>query len=80
MAQLVKNQPVILETTCNAGNVGIIPGSGRSPWRRKWLHTPVFLPGKFQGQRSLAGYGHGVTTVGHDLVTKPRHHCTCETL
>ena len=26
------------------------------PWRRKWLPTAVFLPGKFQGQRSRAGY------------------------
>ena len=25
-------------------------------WRRKWLPIPVFLPGKFHGQRSLAGY------------------------
>ena len=25
-------------------------------WRRKWQPTPVFLPGKFQGQRSLVGY------------------------
>jgi len=24
--------------------------------RRKWLPTPVFLPWKFHGQRSLAGY------------------------
>jgi len=24
------------------------------PWRREWLPTPVFLPGEFQGQRSLA--------------------------
>ena len=23
---------------------------------RKWQSTPVFLPGKFHGQRSLAGY------------------------
>ena len=41
------------------------------PWRRKWQPTPVFLPGKFHGWRSLAGYcpwGH--KTVGHDLVTK----------
>ena len=27
------------------------------PWRRKWQCTPVFLPGKFHGQRSLAGCG-----------------------
>ena len=25
------------------------------PWRRKWQLTPVFLPGKSHGQRSLAG-------------------------
>ena len=25
-------------------------------WRRKWLPTLVFLPGKFHGQRSLVGY------------------------
>ena len=24
-------------------------------WRRKWQPTPVFLPGKFHGQWSLAG-------------------------
>ena len=26
------------------------------PWRRKWKPAPVFLPGKFHGQRSLVGY------------------------
>ena len=26
------------------------------PWRRKWLPTPVFLPGKFHGQQRLEGY------------------------
>ena len=25
-------------------------------WRRKWQLTPVFLPGKSHGQRSLVGY------------------------
>ena len=29
---------------------------GKIPWRRKWPPTPVFLPEKFHGQRSLAGY------------------------
>ena len=29
---------------------------GKIPWRREWQPTPVFLPGKFHGQRSLAGY------------------------
>ena len=26
------------------------------PWRRQWQPTPVFLPGKFHGQRSLVDY------------------------
>ena len=26
------------------------------PWRRSWQPTPIFLPGKSHGQRSLAGY------------------------
>ena len=26
------------------------------PWRRIWQPTPVFLPGEFHEQRSLAGY------------------------
>ena len=25
-------------------------------WRRKWQPSPVFLPGKFHGQKSLVGY------------------------
>ena len=25
-------------------------------WRRKWQSTPIFLPGKFHGWRSLVGY------------------------
>ena len=29
---------------------------GKIPWRRKWQPTPVFLPEKSHGQRSLAGY------------------------
>ena len=47
------------ESTCNAGDIGdegLIPGLERFPWRRKWQPTPVFLPRKFYGQRSLAGY------------------------
>ena len=43
------------ESTCNAGNPGLIPGSGSSPVK-EWLTTPVFLPGKFHGQRSLVGH------------------------
>ena len=46
----------IRKTFCNAGELGSIPESGRSPWRREWQPIPVFLPGEFHGQSSLAGY------------------------
>ena len=26
------------------------------PWRKEWHPIPIFFPGKFHGQRSLAGY------------------------
>ena len=29
---------------------------GKIPWRRKWQPTPVLLPEKSQGERSLVGY------------------------
>ena len=32
------------------------PWVGKNRWRRKWQPTPVFLPGEFRGQRSLAVY------------------------
>ena len=32
------------------------PWVGKIPWRRKWQPTPVILPGKFHGQRTLVGY------------------------
>ena len=38
------------------GRSGIDPWVGKIPWRRKQLPTPVFLPGEFHTQRSLAGY------------------------
>ena len=43
-------------SACNAEDPGWIPGWGRFPWRRKWQPTPVFLPGKPHGWRSLVGY------------------------
>ena len=45
--------------SANAGDVGLIPGSGRSPGAGNGnlpVATPVFLPGKSRGQRSPAGY------------------------
>ena len=46
---VVKNPPA---NAGDARDVNSIPASGRSPG---WKPTPVFLSGKFYGQRSLVG-------------------------
>ena len=56
---VVKKPPATQETS----------GVGKIPWRRKWQPTPVFLPGKSHGQRSLVGVHGGQKRVGHDLAT-----------
>ena len=48
---MVKNPPA---SAGHARDIGSIPGSGISPGVGNG--TPVFLLGKFHGQRSLAGY------------------------
>ena len=35
---------------------GFSPWVRKVPWRRKWQPTPVFMPGKFHGQRNTVGY------------------------
>ena len=42
------------ESACNTGDLDLIPGLGRSPGEGN--DNPVFLPGEFYGQKSLAGY------------------------
>ena len=46
------------------------PWVGKIPWRRKWQPTPVFLPGKPHGQRSLVG----CNGVSKELDTTQRLH------
>ena len=54
----------------NAGDSSSILRLGRSPWRRKWQPTPVFLPGKSHGWRSPVGLQlMGSQRVGHDWAT-----------
>ena len=49
---VVKNPPV------NSGDqeMRFYPWVRKIPWRRAWQPTPVFLPRKPHGQRSLVGY------------------------
>ena len=54
----------------NAGDLGLIYGSGRFPWRRKEQPTLVCLLGKPHGWRSLAGYspcGHKESDITEQL-------------
>ena len=47
------------EPTCQCRRLqrhGFDPWVGKIPQRRAWQPTPVFLPGKSHGQRSLKGY------------------------
>ena len=47
------------ESTCQyrrCKRCGFYPWAREIPWSRKWQLTPVFFPGKFHGQRRLAGY------------------------
>ena len=44
------------EPACQCRRCRFCPWVGKIPWSRKWQPTPVFLPGKSHGQRSLVGY------------------------
>ena len=43
------------ESTCNAGDLGLIPGLGRSPGEGKGSPNPVFWPREFHGLYSPWG-------------------------
>ena len=64
------------ESACNAGDcpkcrrLGFDPWVRKILWRRKWQPTPVFLPGKSHGQRSLGGYSPRGRRVRRDWATK----------
>ena len=47
------------------------PWIGKIPWRGTWQPTPVFLPGKSHGQRSLAGH----SPWGHKESDTTEHTC-----
>ena len=44
------------ETALNAGDLGSIPGLGKSSGEGNGYPTPVFLPGEFHGPKSPMGY------------------------
>ena len=50
----------MVKNPVGVGDVGLIPGSERFPWRRKWQSTPVFSPRKLHEQRSWRGIVHRI--------------------
>ena len=57
---MVKNLPA-------SGRPGLDPWVRKVPWGRKWLHMPVFLPGKSPGTEEPGGLqSMGPQIVGHN--------------
>ena len=57
-------------------DMGSIPWVGKIPWRKAWEPTPVFLAGKFHGQRSLEGYspeGHKESDTTEGTLHAPQY-------
>ena len=75
IAQSVKNAPAVRKSACNAGEPGLIPGSGGSPGegngsplQDSCLENPV---DRGTWQATVLG----VPRVRHDLATKPPYVC-----
>ena len=69
-AQTVKNLPSMWE-------IGVQSLGWEDPLRKEWQPSPVFLPGEFHGQRSLAGYspwGHKDLDTTEQLTTSVIYH------
>ena len=62
-----KNPPA---TVCHCRRPEFNAWVRKIPWRREWQPTPVLLPGKSHGQRSLVGYSPWGCRVRHGLATK----------
>ena len=60
------------ESAWQCWRCGFDPWVRKIPWRGKWQPTPVFLPEKSRGQRSLAGCSPWV----HKELDMTEHACT----
>ena len=59
------------ESVCNAGDLGSIPGSGRSPGEGNDSPIQYSCLGALLDRGTWRATGHGITRVRHGLVTKP---------
>ena len=58
-------------TSCNARDPGSIPGSGRSPGEGNVNRLQYSCLENPMDRGAWQATEHGITRVGHDLVTKP---------
>ena len=57
------------ETACQCKRCGFDPWVRKFHWSRKQQLTPIFLPGKFYGQRSLESH----SPWGHKVLEMTKH-------
>ena len=63
------------ESTYQCRRLKFDPWIRKVLWKKKWKLTPIFLPWKSHGQRSLAGYSPwGCKGIGYDLAAKQQQH------
>ena len=67
----VKNPSAMQETACNAGDGGLIPGSGKFPREGNGIPLQYSCLANPMDRGTWWARVHGVTRVGHSLVTKP---------
>ena len=63
------------ESSCQCRRHGFDSCVGKTPYRRKWQPTPIFLPGDFLWTEETGGLPSMESQrVGYDLMTKQQQH------
>ena len=62
------------ESACQFRRCRFDPWVRKISWSRNWQPAPIFLPGKFHGQKNLVGYNlwgrEGSDTAKHTNINK----------
>ena len=71
MIAVINDSSVGKESACNTGDLGLIPQSGRSPGEGNGNPLQYSCLENPMDSGAWQATVHGVTRIGHDLVTKP---------
>ena len=71
VSQSVQNLPAVQKTSCSAGDVHSIPGSGRLFGEGNGNPLQYYCLGNPMDRGAWQATVHAVARVGHDLATKP---------